>query len=184
MVSLSEFICFLGPGAFISKQDVVDFFLCFPMCRSYLVFFGICNSVTSQSMIHLFYPFGACMSPLITCRLKCSLSAALVGEILRREHGEPPIPVFAGVPLSSHPANLDHFLNQDPFSANSSLFITACLSVFLFVDDQLGSTSSLSLSEELVVLSALIFCLTCIFEKLKKCTSARGFGSRGGYSDW
>eukprot|EP00802_Teleaulax_amphioxeia_P001250 Tamp_01252.p1 GENE.Tamp_01252~~Tamp_01252.p1 ORF type:complete len:895 (-),score=71.37 Tamp_01252:2479-5163(-) len=168
MVSLTDFISSLGPGAFISKQDARDFFLCFRVASKYVRFFGVQCPLSGQSMVYCYFCFGARMSPPITCRFMTELSRTIVAEVRRRERGEPGLPAFAAVPIAARPPNLDHSRNADPPSASSSLFVTAASSVASFVDDQIASCLSDALGREYVALSGLAFELSGIFEKLVK----------------
>ena len=125
MVSLTDFVSSLGPGAFISKQDANDFFLCFRVASKYVRLFGVQCPLTGKSMVYCYFCFGARMSPPITCRFMTELSLTIVSEVRRRERGEPGLKVFATVPVAARPLTLDHSRNADPSSATSSLLVTA-----------------------------------------------------------
>jgi hypothetical protein len=167
MVSLEEFMSAVGPGTFIDKQDVTDFFLVFPLARKYVRFFGVQCPLTGQSLVYCFYPFGARMSPPVTCRLMKELSRAVVTELRRRERGEAPGEAFAHIAVEARPGGLDHSRNHDP-GETSSLFITACTALASFVDDKFSSACSMALGKELMAIAGWVYHVTGAFEKLKK----------------
>jgi len=157
MISLDEFIRHTQQGHVISKMDVADFFLCFPLYKKFLKFFGVQNPVTGQTYLFGFLPFGARCSPPLANRWMCALTGAVAEELRRRERGEVPLPAFGDIAVEARPDKIDHSRNQNPQHPKSALFLTGLSTLASFVDDAIQSAPTVALGRELVAIAACVF---------------------------
>ena len=168
MVDVESFISTLPPGAWLSKQDLQDFFLIFKIHPKYLTFFGLAHPVTGQTYVYAFLPFGCRASPPLACSFMTHLTRAAAEELRARERGEAGRRVFAHIPIAPRPPDLDHSRNRDPVDGKSALFVTACSSLCAFVDDHMDSAVTEPLGLELVAILGVIFAVTGMHEKIAK----------------
>ena len=168
MVDVESFIATLPPGAWLSKQDLQDFFLIFKIHPKFLTFFGLAHPVTGQTYVYAFLPFGCRASPPLACSFMTHLTRVAAEEIRARERGELGHEAFAHIPVEPRPPDLDHSRNRDPESGKSSLFVTACSTLCAFVDDHMDSAFTEPLGLELVAILGVIFVVTGMHEKIAK----------------
>jgi len=145
----------LGRRYYVVKQDITDMFLNFKIHPSRWVLFGFQHSFTGQSYVYPVLPFGFkfSLSPLFACA-----NTQMAADIIREEMRPRALGEVGKEALRDMPRQGDRDEHQTgPLPASS-----------VYVDDFMGSARDLPWTTELMEVSAAVFRLLGLPEKITK----------------
>jgi len=151
--TIESLIAEMGRRYYVVKQDIMDMFLNFKIHPSRWVLFGFQHPFTGQSYVYPVLPFGFSLSPPIACANTQMAADIIRKEMRARALGDAGLDVLKTVPR----VGVVDDKAKGPLPASS-----------VYVDYFVGSARDLTWTEELMQVSAEVFRLLGLPEKISK----------------